>query len=117
MTGWRGNALGLQRWQVQLVADTVNAMKFRIEERMLAGDTFEDAKAEVLKGSTAASKGLATNVAKGVRAVASSLTYQDLRREIHDHDKTVQLMMHEISRGRKAGRIETMFYKLTGFVF
>jgi hypothetical protein len=117
MSGWKGNSLGLQRWQVQHITAIVNTMKHRIEERMLAGDTFDEAKAKVLKASAHHWKGVAKNVAEGTKAVAYSLTYQDLRREIHDRDKTLQLMMHEISRGRKAGRIETLFFKMTGLTF
>lgn len=117
MTGWKGNALGLQRWQVQLVTDTVNAIKHRIEDRMLAGEPFKDAKATVMQDMIPVWAGLAKNVAVAAKAVAHTLTYQDLRREIHDRDKAIQLMMHEISRGRKAGRIETLFFRMTGLTF
>lgn len=115
--GWKGNALGLQRWEVQLVHDAATACLIGIENKVMAGMTFDAAKAAVIKSAAPAWKGFTPGVAEGVRKVVSSYCYADLSKAVMRHHRQHCFAQFPVGGGTISKRIEQVLYNLTGLTF
>lgn len=115
--GWKGNALGLQRWQVELVHNAAIACMIGIENKVAAGMTFDAAKAAVIRQAAPSWKGFTPDVAEGIRRVVSSYTYSDMSLAIHRKHADDFLASIEKRRGYRAGWMERALYRLTGLVW
>ena len=117
MTGWRGNDLGLTRWQVELVHKAAEAVRWRISDLVHGGMSFEDAKAAAIKQARPSWRGFSPEVAEGVRRVTASYRLGDVERSVKKHLHVRTLVEIETMRGRKAGRIERLLYRVSGLTF
>lgn len=113
--GWKDNALGLTRDQVRLVHDYSQTLRWQIEDAMLSGSTFADAKTAMLK--RAPWRGLGRQLEEAVRRVIQSFDLDDLDRRVVgrlDQQRLETLVSH---RGKPAGTIERLLYRFTGLLF
>jgi hypothetical protein len=117
MTGWRGNDLGLTRWQVELVHKAAEAVRWRISDLVHHGMSFEDAKATAIKQARPSWRGFSPEVAEGVRRVTASYRLGDVERSVKKHLHSRALVEIETMRGKKAGRIERAIWRVTGLTF
>jgi hypothetical protein len=117
MTGWRGNDLGLTRWQVDLVHKAAEAVRWRISDLVDGGMSFEDAKAAAIKQARPSWRGFSPEVAEGVRRVVTSYRLADVEPAVKKHLHARTLVEIETMRGRKAGRIERAIWRVTGLTF
>jgi hypothetical protein len=115
--GWKGNALGLQRWQMQLAHETAVGCMVMIQKKVLAGMTFDAAKAAVIRQESPGWKGFTPDVAKAVYCIVSSYTYGDLHPSIHRKHADEFLAGIEARRGYKTKGLELLMYRWFGMVW
>lgn len=117
MRGWRGNDLGLSRWQVELVHNASEAVRWRICEMVQRGTPFHEAKERAIRQASASWRGFGPEVAEGINRVVSSYRLSDLDKPALRRVRERSLVQIEVMRGRKAGRIERALFRLTGLSF
>jgi hypothetical protein len=78
MTGWRGNELGLVKWQVIFVHEQRLAMVSEIQAKVRAGVPFGSAKDAVIKARQSSWKAHPSNVQVALQRVADDIRFADL---------------------------------------
>lgn len=115
--GYRGNELGLARWQVELVHKAAEAVRWRIGDLVRGGMSFADAKAHATRQAQPAWAGLSIDVAEGVRRVVASYQFRDLEPAAKHHCADKFREQVENSRGKPMGRIERVLWRTFGLTF
>lgn len=115
--GWKGNELGLQRWEVmsahQVRLDATEA----VAHLMRQGKSFPDAKAEIERRVRAIYKFSRPELYEGYIRMAQDVRFSDMPDDITKKIEDWFLESIEKERGYKAGRIERFWYRLTGLVW
>lgn len=93
-----------------------SAAVIEIGNRMLNGDTFYDAKSFVSK-EIMKYQSVDAETRNCLRNLLNSIQPVDLSREVKTYLRESTLADIEKFRGKKAGWIERLFYRLTGYVF
>jgi hypothetical protein len=78
MTGWRGNDLGLVKWQVIFVHEQRLAMVSAVQAKFRDGAPFGAAKSDVIKAYHASWKVHPANVQVALQRVADDIRLADL---------------------------------------
>lgn len=117
MTGYGGNALGLQRFEVYSVHDERIRMVHAIAARMMAGEAFDDAKAAVIKGHEKAWRAARPALREGFSRVGQDIRLADMPRAVHRKLDDDFLDGIEIAEGRVLSRLSRWCYRTFGFWF
>lgn len=117
MTGYRGNALGLQRFEVYSVNDERVRTVEAIARRMMAGESFEDAKAAEIKARGKAWKAARSELREGFFRVGQDIRLSDMPRAVHRKLDDDFLDGIELAEGRELGRFSRWLYRTFGIWF
>lgn len=115
--GWRGNTLGLQRWEVMCAHKARIDATEAVAHLMRQGKTFADAKAEIMRRARSVYKFSRPELYEGYMRCVSDVQFSDMPRDIFRRIEDDFLASIEERRGRPAGRIERALYRMTGLVF
>lgn len=115
--GWRGNVLGLQRWEVQAAHQARLDATEAIAVLMRKGKTFPDAKKEIMAKARQVYRHNRPELYQGCLACVSDVRFSDMPADITRKIDNDFLAGIERRRGYKAGPFERAFYDLTGLVF
>lgn len=115
--GWKGNALGLQKWEVECAHKARLDATEAVAHLMRQGKTFADAKAEIVKRARSVYKFSRPELYEGYMRCVRDVQFSDMPRDIFAKIEDDFLASIEKLRGKKAGRIERAFYHMTGMTF
>lgn len=115
--GWKGNALGLQKWEVECAHKARLDATAAVAHLMRQGKTFNDAKAEIVRRARSAYKFSRPELYEGYMRCVRDVQFSDMPRDIFRKIEDDFRVSIEKQRGRKAGRIERTLFRLTGLVF
>lgn len=114
MRGWRGNALGLQRWEVECIHKARLDATEAIAHLMRRGKSFAEAKAEVVARAKAIYKSGRPEMIEGYNRVFDSIQLSDMPSDVFGRSLDRRLADIEQKRGKKAGRFERWLYHTFG---
>lgn len=115
--GWQGNALGLQRWEVECAHKARLDATEAVADLMRRGKSFDEAKAIIIKRADSAYKFSRPELYEGYRRCVADVRFSDMPKDIFRRIEDDFLASIEKRRGYKAGKIERWFYRFTGMVF
>lgn len=115
--GWRGNVLGLQRWEVECAHKARLDATYAVADLMRRGKSFADAKAEIVKRARSVYKFSRPELYEGYMRMVNDVQFSDMPKDIMRSIEDGFLADIEKMRGYKAGRLERWFYRLTGLTF
>ena len=115
--GWKGNALGLQKWEVMCAHKARLDATEAVAHLMRQGKTFADAKAEIVKRARSVYKFSRPELYEGYLRCVSDVQFSDMPRDIFRKIEDDFLASIEKRRGYSAGSIERWWYRLTGMAF
>lgn len=115
--GWRGNALGLQRWEVECAHKARLDATEAVADLMRRGKSFDEAKAIIVKRADSVYKFSRPALYEGYRRCVADVRFADMPKDIMRGIEDGFLADIEKMRGYKAGRLERWFYRLTGMTF
>jgi hypothetical protein len=115
--GWKGNALGLQKFEVmdahQARLDATEA----VAQLMRQGKTFPEAKAEIERRAGSVYRFRRPEHYQGTMALVRDVQFGDMPPDIVGKVEKNFLAMIEKARGYEAGWIERAWFKLSGHTF
>lgn len=103
--------------ELHFVRDAAAAVLWRIEDMVEAGATFAEAKKAAIAQAKPSWRWFPEHVAQGIEAVAESLQPGDMSRRTRRIAEDRSLQAIEEGRGRPAGYMERLLYRLTGYVY
>lgn len=115
--GYKGNALGLQRWEVECAHQARLDATEAVAHLMRQGKSFTDARAEIIKRADRVYKHSRPELYEGYRRCVRDVHLSDMPKDVVRKLDNDFLASIEKQRGRKAGRLERWFYGLTGLTF
>lgn len=115
--GWRGNALGLQRWEVECAHKARLDATEAVAHLMRQGKTFADAKAEIVKRARSVYKFSRPELYEGYMRCVSDVRFSDMPRDIFRKIEDDFLAGIEKRRGYKAKGLELLMYRWFGMVW
>lgn len=80
--GWRGNALGLQKWEVECAHKARLDATEAVAHLMRQGKTFNDAKAEIVKRARSVYKFSRPELYEGYLRMVNDVQFSDMPRDI-----------------------------------
>jgi len=115
--GWKGNVLGLQRWEVECAHQARLDATEAVADLMRRGKSFAEAKAIIEARAASVYKHSRPALAEGYRRCVGDVQFADMPKDIMRGIEDGFLADIEKARGYKAGRLERWFYRLTGMTF
>lgn len=115
--GWKGNALGLQRWEVEHAHNTRLDATEAIADRMRRGETFDQAKEAVMKIAKDAFRHSRKPLLSAQVAMVEEVRFSDMPKDITRKIEADFLDDIESRIGRKLSPLSRWCYRLFGFWF
>lgn len=115
--GWRGNALGLQRWEVECAHKARLDATEAVAHLMRQGKTFNDAKAEIVKRAASVYKFSRPELYEGTMRCVRDVQFGDMPKDIFRRIEDDFLAGIEARRGYKAKGLELLMYRWFGWVW
>lgn len=115
--GWKGNALGLQRWEVLSAHEARLHATEAVADLVRKGKSFDAAKAEIVRRARSVYKHSRPELYQGYIRCVSDVRFSDMPADIIESMQSGFLASIETARGYKAGRVERLLYRLTGLTF
>lgn len=116
-TGWKGNQLGLLRWEVMAAHEARIHATEAIAHLMRQGKSFDVAKAEIVKRARSVYKHSRPELYQGYIRCVSDVRFSDMPADIFRKIEIDFLTSIEMRRGYKAGLLERVLYRITGLVW
>lgn len=113
MAGWRGNDLGLLKWQVMFVHDERIRMVGAVSDLCASGVPFQEARKRVTDRARQSWAYLAPNVREAMNRCAGDIRYADLDPAVKDHDEARLLT----ALGRRNTWLRRFLFRATGIVW
>lgn len=117
MTGWRGNALGLQRWEVMSAHEARLHATEAVADLMRRGRTFPDAKAEITKRAQSAYKFSRPELFEGYMRMVQDVQFSDMPEDIMGKIEDGFLDQVERQRGKPLGRVNRLLWRWFGLLW
>lgn len=115
--GWKGNALGLQRWEVECAHQARLDATEAVADLVRRGKPFHEAKAIIVKRADEVYKFSRPELYEGYRRCVRDVQFADMPRDIMQRIEDDFLASIERRRGYKAGWLERLLYRCTGMVW
>jgi hypothetical protein len=114
MTGWRNNALGLQRWEVMSAHEVRLHATEAIADLMRHGRTFTDAKAEIGKRARLVYRFSRPELFEGYMRMVEEVKFSDMPKDIGRGVDAEFLDQVERQQGKPLGRINRLLWRWFG---
>lgn len=115
--GWRGNALGLQRWEVECAHKARLDATEAVADLMRRGKSFAEAKAIIEKRAASVYKHSRPALAEGYRRCVGDVQFSDMPKDIFRRIEDDFLASIEKRRGYKVKGLELLMYRWFGMVW
>lgn len=115
--GWKGNALGLQKWEVECAHKARLDATDAVAHLMRQGKSFPDAKAAVVRRARSAYKFSRPELNRGYMLMVNDVQFSDMPRDIFRKIEDDFLASIEKRRGYKVKGLELLMYRWFGMVW
>lgn len=111
-TGWRGNDLGLLKWQVEHVHEERLKMVSAVQRLVLAGKSFEEAKQTVTRRHISAWSAMPLGMGTALQRCADDLRFSDMSEPVFRAIEE-QILQHH---GKRSTWLRRLVLRWTGLV-
>lgn len=115
--GWKGNALGLQKWEVECAHKARLDATEAVAHLMRQGKTFADAKADVIRRARSAYKFSRPELNRGYMLMVNDVQFTDMPRDIFRKIEDDFRADIEKQRGKPLGWFDRALFKWFGVVW
>lgn len=115
--GWKGNALGLQKWEVECAHKARLDATEAVAHLMRQGKTFADAKAEIMRRARSVYKHSRPELYEGYMRCVSDVQFSDMPRDIFRKIEDDFRASIEKQRGKPLGWFDRLLFRAFGIVW
>lgn len=115
--GWKGNVLGLQKWEVMCAHKARLDATEAVAHLMRQGKSFADAKAEIVKRARSVYKFSRPELYEGYMRCVSDVQFSDMPRDVFRKIEDDFRASIEKQRGKPLGWFDGLLFRLFGVVF
>jgi len=115
--GWKGNALGLQKWEVECAHKARLDATEAVAHLMWQGKTFADAKAEIMRRARSVYKHSRPELYEGYMRCVGDVQFSDMPRDIFRKIEDDFRASIEKQRGKPFNWLDRILWRAFGVTF
>lgn len=115
--GWKGNALGLQKWEVECAHKARLDATYAVADLMRRGKSFADAKAEIVKRARSVYKHSRPELYEGYMRMVNDVQFSDMPKDIFRKIEDDFRASIEKQRGKPFNWLDRLLFRWFGVVW